>query len=222
MAGFQPGGHATIRNLDDEQYKGEQSQLGWQGPFYIFTFIGEAIFMSERGPKAQAKQRKGKQQVDCQVEVTDRRTVHEAARNHDPTGERLSDEEQSHRKVNTKFPKGNFPRDEKVEHRNGIHQPGKAGDETMDPFDVEDIFILLQRHIEIDLFEFWRLLVFAEFLFPGLLTERRNGSADGIPFGDRETRSGEADKAAKDDKKRHNEGKRKQPNHHAAVGSLWH
>ena len=87
----------------------------------------------------------------------------------------------------------------------------------MDPFDVENIFVFFQGHIEIDLLELRSLLIFRKFLLPGLLAHRRNGSANWIPFGDGQSRAGEAYKSPKDHQKCDEEGKDEKPIHHSAI-----
>src|SRR5215213_2113402 len=106
--------------------------------------------------------------MDCQVEMTYRGAVYKSAGDHDPACQCLGDEEHAHYEVNAKILKGNFFCEKEIENRNGIHQPGEAGDEPVDPFNVKDIFVFLQGHIEIDLLEFRRALVFNILFKPGL------------------------------------------------------
>src|SRR5215212_9636233 len=101
--------------------------------------------------------------MDCQIEVTHRWAVNQSAGDHNPTRKGLGDEEYSHCKVDAEFPEGDFLRKEKVENRDGIDQPGKACNESMDPLHVENELIFFQIHIEIDLFEFGCLLIFSKF-----------------------------------------------------------
>ena len=140
--------------------------------------------MTESCPESKAKQGKGEEQVNRQVEVADGRAVNKSAGDHHPACDGLRDEEYAHDEVNAEFLERDFLCEEEIENRDGVDQPCKAGDETVNPFDVEDVFIFIQSHVEIDLDEFGGLLVFGEFLLPGLCADRRYGSADGIPFDD--------------------------------------
>ena len=62
---------------------------------------------------------------------------------------------------------------------------GDACHETMQPFDPKDGLVLIERHIEVDQFEFGGLLILGEFRLPGLLIEWRHRAADRIPLCDR-------------------------------------
>src|SRR5215207_4315750 len=155
--------------------------------------------------------------MDRQIEVADGGTLHQSAGDHDPACKGLGDEEYSHYEVDTKFLEGNSFCEEEVENGNGVYQPGEAGDETVDPFDVEDIFVFLQGHVEIDLLKFGRPLVFDIFFEPGSFPDRRNGSTDRVPFGDRKTGACQADKPPENHKKRYDGGKEEKPVHHGAV-----
>ena len=110
--------------------------------------------------------------------------------------------------------------EQEIKNGNGIDQSGKAGDEAMDPLDVEDILIFFQRHIGIDLLEFRCLLVFREFLLPGLFTHGRYCSANGIPFRDRKSGTRETDKSAEDDEKRHDAGKDETASSDHGIGTI--
>ena len=155
--------------------------------------------------------------MDSQIEMAHRWAVNKSAGDHDPACKCLGNEEQSHHEVNAKFLEGNFLFEKKIENGNGIHQSGKAGDEAMDPFDVENILVFFQSHIGIDLLEFRCLLILREFVLPGLLTDRRDCSADWIPFCNGKSRACKTDKSSEDNKKRHDEGKDEKPVHHGAV-----
>ena len=157
-----------------------------------------------------------------QVEVADGGAVDQSTGDHDPACERLGDEEQAHNEIEAEFPEGDLLRDQEVEDRNGIGETSQAGEVAMNPFNVEDIFVLFQSHGGIDFDIFGCFLIFGKFLFPGLLTHRRHGAADGVPFHDGETRAGEADESSEDDEKRHDEGEDEKPVPHGAVTSLWH
>ena len=160
--------------------------------------------------------------MNRQVEVADGGTVNQPAGDHDPTGECLGNEERPHGKVDAKFLPGNRFSEEEIEDRDGIHQPSKAGDEPMEPFHIEDEFIFFESHARVDQFELGCLLILCEFLLPGLLTDGRDRSADGIPFDNGKTRTGKADESAEDNEKRHDEGKSEKPVHHGAVFGLGH
>ena len=134
--------------------------------------------------------------MDREVEMAHRWTINKSTGNHDPASEGLGNEEHSHYEVNTKLFEVNFFCEKKIENGNGIRESSQPCDETMQPFDVEDVFVLLQIHIEVDLFEFGGLLIPGKFLLPGLFAEGRHGSTNGIPFGDRESRFGQARHAA--------------------------
>src|SRR5215210_2490363 len=123
--------------------------------------------------------------MDRQVEVTYRWAVNKSASDHDPAGECLGDEQHSHQKIDAEFPEGDFPCKDEVENRNGVNQPRKTCNKSMDPFHVEDELIFFQIQVEVDLFEFGCLLIFGKFILPCFLSHGWDGSADGIPFGDR-------------------------------------
>jgi hypothetical protein len=167
--------------------------------------------------------------MDGQIEVADGGSVNQSAGDHDPACKCLGNEEYSYDEVHAKFPERNLFCEQKIENRDGVDQPGEAGDETVDPFDVENVFIFLQIHIGVNLFEFRGLLIPGEFLLPGLFANGRDRSANWIPLRDRKSRTREADKPAKDNKKRHNASKGEEPvpdtsirdcSHHGAVMSL--
>ena len=160
--------------------------------------------------------------MNRQVEVAHGWAVNQSARDHDPAGKCLGNEEHSHYEVDAKFLEWDFLCEQKIENRNRIHQSSKTRDEAMDPFDIENVFVFIQGHIEVDLFEFRRLLIFSEFLLPGLLAEGWKRSTNGIPFRDRKSRARQTDESTKDNKKRHAEGKCEEPEHHGAVKSLRH
>src|ERR671920_1770923 len=117
--------------------------------------------------------------------MTDRGTVNQSAGDHGPTSRRLSDEEQAHHKIDAEFLERNGLPEKKIKQWDGIDQACQAGDEAMDPFHIEYKFIFLKVHVEVDLFEFGRLLILGKFIPPGLLANGRDGPTDRIPFGNR-------------------------------------
>ena len=140
--------------------------------------------MAERCPQREPEQGQGQKQVEGQAEMVHRRAIHQSAGDHEPAHECLSDEKQSHRKVNAKFlPRDGFAK-EKIKNRDGIYQPSQAGDETMNPFNVEDVLVLVQCHARINVDEFGRALVLDELLRPGLFADGRDEPANGIPLDD--------------------------------------
>src|SRR5215216_2183863 len=151
--------------------------------------------MTKCGPQTQTEQGEGKEQVNGQVEMTDRGTVNQSAGDHGPTSCRLSDEEQTHHKIDAEFLERNGLPEKKIKNRDGIDQPCKAGNKAVDPFHIEYKFIFLKVHVEVDLFELGCLLVLGKFILPGLLANWRDRSTNGIPFGNGKAGAGETDKS---------------------------
>ena len=92
----------------------------------------------------------------------------------------------------------------------------------MEPFNIEDVFVLFQGHACIDEFIFGGFFIFCEFSFPFMVCHGRDGAVDGIPLNDGQTGTGEAGETSEDNKKRHNSGKNVKPDHYGAVLGFWH
>src|SRR5687767_12198542 len=104
--------------------------------------------MTERGPQGETEQHQREEQMDRQVEMAHGGTVYQSAGDHDPAHKGLGNEEHPHDKINAKILEGDLFCEEEVENRDGIDQTRKAGEEAMEPLDIEDIFIFLQCHVE--------------------------------------------------------------------------
>lgn len=143
--------------------------------------------------------------------MTDRGAVNESAVDHVPAHEGLGNEEHAHHKIDAKFLEGDLLCEEEIENGECVDETSQPGDETMDPFNVEDELIFAEGHVCVDLEVFRRELVFGKFILPGLLTDGWNDSANGIPFDDGKTGTGETHKAPEDDQECHDEGKDVEP-----------
>src|SRR5271157_6227515 len=116
--------------------------------------------------------------------MTDRWAIFQSGCDHIPSENRLRNKQDAEKDIPADF----FPRDiffeEKYKEWNGKYKSSDSCDETMQPFNPKDGFILIERHVEINQFEFGRLLILSEFRLPSLLIQWRYRATNWIPLRD--------------------------------------
>ena len=104
--------------------------------------------------------------------------------------------------------------------RQGEHQADHTPDQAVQPFPPEDALKFAQAHAGVDLGVLGDLFVLVEGLGPLGVVQRRDRAHDGLPFRDRQTRSGQAGNAP-DHHHQEDDGRRGEQPHGDGAIAIW-
>ena len=205
VARVQPGDIGPEEELEEQE--GQRPDGDGR---HALTCRGWALEV-KRGPDGQAEDREGGQEMHREAQVADVGALNEAARDHPPADRALDADQQENRDEAGLIALGDRLADPEPGQRKQHRKPDHPAEQAVDIFPEIDVLELGHAHAAIDLLIFRDLPIALELGEPLRLVQRRERSADRLPFRDRQAAFGQPGDPADHHHHEDQPGDREQP-----------